>query len=103
MIYLKKHIADQGSVLAMCDEELLGRVLEEGKLLIDLDKYAGFYKGELISEEKAQGMVEGEELHTANIVGERSVAIMVGKGFASEDDVRKVSGVPFLQIFRLDL
>jgi len=27
MIFLKKHITDHGFILAMCDEELIGKVL----------------------------------------------------------------------------
>lgn len=103
MIFLRKHAAEQGAILAMCDEELLGKVLASGKLNIDLDKYSDFYKGDLMSEEKAMEMVENEELYSANVVGERSVAIMIGKGIVSDSDVKKVGKVPFVQIFRVDL
>ncbi|MDE1873744.1 MAG: DUF424 domain-containing protein [Candidatus Micrarchaeota archaeon] len=102
MIFVKKHAAEQGLIIAMCDEELMGRVLEEGKLFIDLDRYSEFYRGELVSEEKAKAMVDGVELYSANIVGERSVAVMMNKGIVGKEDVKKVGRVPFVQVFKVD-
>ncbi len=102
MIFLKKHLAEEGAIIAMCDEELIGMVLKQGRLLIDLDRYAAFYKGELVSEEKASAMVDGAEIRSANIVGERSVAVMMNKGIVAEGDVKKVGDVPFVQIFKMD-
>ena len=76
MIFIKKHAAEHGIILAMCDEELMGKVLKAGKLVLDLDKYASFYNGELVSDEQAFGMVEsrgavhgqrgGREVHGHN-------------------------------------
>jgi hypothetical protein len=103
MIFLKKHAADQGVILAMCDEELIGKVLKEGKLFLDLDKYADFYRGELTSEQKAQGMVDGEEIYSANVVGERSVAIMISKGIVGNGEVKRIGKVPFVQVFKVDV
>jgi hypothetical protein len=102
MIFIKKHAADRGTILAMCDEELIGRVLQQGKLFIDLSKYSDFYRGELVSEEKAKEMVEVDDLYSANVVGERSVAVMMNKGLVGKSDVRKVGNVPFVQIFKVD-
>lgn len=101
MIFLKKYASEHGAVLAMCDEELLGRVLKQGKIYLDLEKYAGFYKGELLNEEEASGIVKGEEIYSANVVGERSVAIMMSKGIVGKDDVKKVGKVPFVQIYNV--
>ncbi|MDE1854726.1 MAG: DUF424 family protein [Candidatus Micrarchaeota archaeon] len=103
MIFLKKHAAEQGTILAMCDEELLGKVLSQGKLCIDLEKYADFYRGELISEQRASGMVDDEEIYSANVVGERSVAVMMNKGLVGKGEVKKVGKVPFVQIFKVDV
>jgi uncharacterized protein len=103
MIYLKRHSTDHGYVVAMCDKEIMGKVLHSGKIEIDLKKYASFYKGELMSEERASSLVKDEELYTANVVGERSVKIMIDKGIVSEEDVKKAGKVPFVQIFKLDV
>lgn len=103
MIFLKKHETDHGFILAMCDEELIGKVLSSGKLLIDLKTYASFYRGELLSDEDAAEVVKDEEIYTANVVGEKSVGIIVKKGIASKGDVRKIGKVPFVQVYKLDV
>ena len=103
MIFLKKHAAEQGTILAMCDEELIGKVLSKGELCIDLDRYADFYRGELVSEQKASVMVNEDEIFSANVVGERSVAVLMSKGLVGDNEVRKVGGVPFVQIFKVDV
>jgi len=101
MIFVKKYCTDHGVMLAMCDEELIGRVLKEGKIEIDLEKYASFYKGDLMSEADAMA-IEINELYSANIVGERSVSIMMKKGIVGKDEVKKACKVPFVQVYRLD-
>jgi hypothetical protein len=101
MIYFKRYETEHGSVLAMCDEELIGRVLKRDKVILDLDRYSSFYKGELISEEDASARLAGERIYSANIVGERSIKIVVDHGLAQPSDVTSAEGVPFVQIFVL--
>lgn len=101
MIFLKKHPTDHGCILAMCDEELLGKVIKSGKLQIDLERYASFYKGELVREEKAGGMFSKDEIHSANIVGERSVNILIEKGIVEKGSVKKAGKVPFVHIYNV--
>lgn len=98
MIYVKKHRSERGTVLAMCDEELLGRMLKEGKRELDLKTHAQFYKGELIAEEEAEAEINSE-VYSANIVGERAVSIIIRKGLAEEQQVMSINGVKTLLLF----
>ncbi len=102
MIYVKKHSTPQGLLLAMCDEELLGKVFSSGKMQLDLDKYAEFYRGELVEEAQAKDDPSSEDIYSANIVGERAVAVMLSKGVVKKADVKMVGKVPLVQIFRMD-
>lgn len=102
MIYLKEHAAEKGEIIAMCDKELIGKVLSEGKVRLDLEKYASFYKGELVSEKDAAKMLSEVEIHSANIVGKRSVEVAAKIGLIGKADVRKVKNVPFVNIFKVD-
>lgn len=101
MIYFKKYDAEKGAILAMCDEELIGKVIKEGEVVIDLDKYSGFYKGDLISEAEAAEVLN-DDIFSANIVGKRSIEAVVKAGLAKHGDERIIAGVPFLQIFTID-
>ncbi len=98
MIYVKKHESDMGAVLAMCDEELLGKVIEEGDKVMDLKTYSKFYEGELVPEEKAAEEL-GSSIYSANIVGKRAVGIIIEAGLADEAQVLMINGVKILQIF----
>lgn len=100
MIYLKKHSSDHGEVIAMCDEELLGKVIEEGKRVIDLKTHANFYKGSLVTEKEAAEALDSD-IYSANIVGKRSVKIAIDKGIALKEQVMKVKDVEMLQIFSI--
>ncbi|MDE1860351.1 MAG: DUF424 family protein [Candidatus Micrarchaeota archaeon] len=101
MIYLNRHDTEKGEIVAMCDEELIGKVLKQGKLEIDLKNYASFYKGSLVSEEDAARQL-GSSIFSLNAVGNKSVKILVQKGLVKAGEVRKVRGVSFVQIYSVD-
>lgn len=100
MIYLNKFDTPKGVMVAMCDEELLGRALREGRIEIDLKQYGAFYKGDLVSEEDAAKAIT-DKVYSANVVGDRSVGILLGKGIIKERDVRTVQGVRYVHLFRV--
>ncbi|MGH9934270.1 MAG: DUF424 domain-containing protein [Nitrososphaerales archaeon] len=87
----------QGSVMVnICDEELVGSKVSEGKLEVNITKN---YFGEQIVDESE--VVELLRLCSiANLVGERIVGKAVGMKLASELGVRLIAGVPFLMIFK---
>lgn len=99
-MYLKIHETEKGAIVAMCDEKLLGRELREGKRELDLKRYAGFYKGDLVSAGAAEAAISGEEIYTANAVGSESVSVFISRGMASEAEVATVEGIPFLQLYK---
>lgn len=100
MIYFKRYQTEHGDMIAMCDEELIGKKLEEGKIEIDLEKYAGFYKGELLKEEDVIELLDN--IYSANVVGERATEILIKKGIVDKKEVKKVAGVPFVQVFTIE-
>ncbi len=102
VIYLKVHDTEKGTIIAMCDEKLIGTILNEGKAVIDLDKYSGFYKGDLVSNEEAQALIENSSIYTANIVGKEAVDVFVRSGLAKEEEIGSVDGVPFVQVFNVE-
>ena len=99
MIYLKIYETEKGRMIAMCDENLIGKVLKQGKMELDLKTYSDFYRGDLISEETALSIVTGDGLYSANIVGKNSVGIFLVKGLVDKNQVKKISKVPFVQLY----
>ncbi|MEM3208706.1 MAG: DUF424 family protein [Candidatus Micrarchaeaceae archaeon] len=101
MIYVKKYDTENGSIIALCDEELLGKTLSDGNAKLDLDKYAEFYRGELVDEEKLKGMIDISDIYSANIVGKRAVGIFLEKKIVKEKEVKRIRGVPFAQVYSI--
>lgn len=82
-------------VVAICDAELIGKKFEEGDFQLEVKE--SFFKGEITEEEKAVEIMKDMRLEDAtfNIVGERSIALAIKSGIIKEENVRKISGVPF--------
>lgn len=82
-------------IVAICDEELLGKKFEEGKKILEISE--NFFGGEKIGEEKLIQMMKKliEEDATFNIVGKRSVEIALKAGIIDKDGIKEVQGIPF--------
>lgn len=98
-MYVKVHDGESGRIVAACDRELVGRILEEGDKYLDLDTYRGFYVGELSGEERLKEKLS--DFASANLVGRKSVDIAVGMGIAGEDDIMYINGTPYIQIYKI--
>lgn len=94
MIYLNI-INSYRTIIAICDEELLGKYFEEGKFQLDVKE--SFYKGELISEKEAQEIIQNmvKEDATFNIVGERAINLAIKAGVITEEEAGKIAGIPY--------
>jgi len=105
MLKMKITMTKDGTILAMCDLELLGKVIKEGKTVIDLQKHATFYSGNDIDERsvlaKRQLSIATRYAKSINVVGKKSVEFMKEMGFKT-DGAKTVGGVPHLQIYRMD-
>jgi len=86
------------NVVAVCDEELLGRKFEEG--VFQLDVKESFYKGEEKSKEEVIKIMRSfsDEDSTFNIVGKRSVAAAIEAGVIDKEGVGKINNIPFALI-----
>ena len=98
-MYLKIHNNPSGKIVAVCDEDLIGKVLENKDIYMDLDKYRGFYIGSLADQKKVMEALKGFE--SANIVGTESVSIALSMGIITKKDVMYIKKTPYIQIYKL--
>jgi hypothetical protein len=101
MIYIKIHVTENGNIIAMCDELLIDKMLKEGDLEINIKDYSEFYKGQLVSHEKAVSMLNPQKLYSANIVGSESVKAAIEGEIIHKDSVRTVNKVPYANSFKI--
>ncbi len=96
---------DQGEdvLLAACDEDLLGKTLEEGDLSLEVKRE--FYDQDTIRIDQEHGEKalkrKFERCTIANLVGENVIDAAVEAGIGNEDDLLMIEGVPHLQIVRM--
>ena len=97
-MYLKTHPSPDGEIVALCDVELIGKVLVSGKARLDLSAYAPFYLGKKVGEKEAIAALLTAA--NANIVGKKALAAAKKAGL-SVSRAKNIGGVPHLQVYRL--
>lgn len=98
-ILVKKHVANQKLVLAVCDASLIGKRFEEGDLQLDLT--SDFYMGRVEGNEKIVKLMESANI--INIVGQESVDLALKSNILSKSSVVKIKNVPHAQCVKLSL
>jgi hypothetical protein len=98
-MYFKIHEKSGHKVLAACDEDLIGKVLEEKGIHLDLKKHASFYKGEKCTEKELLSQIP--RASSINLVGKKAVAAGLKAGLFSEKEVKYINCIPHIQIYRI--
>ena len=98
-IIVKKHIAQNGFLtLAICDENLLGKKFEEGKLQLDLT--SSFYKGNVLEETEILQLMN--KAYISNLVGKLCIDMAIKNQLISENDVKQINGIAYANIMQVD-
>jgi hypothetical protein len=84
-------------LLAICDSEMLGKTLRQGKIVFHIKDE--FYNGGKATVEEAISMIENSTI--VNIVGKNCVEKAISKGYVHPDAVLQIEGVPHAQILKL--
>ncbi len=95
--YAVKTAEYQGTVLVnICDEELVGKTVEDGKLKVHLSKE--FYSGEVVDKGEALRLIRTCSI--VNLAGTRSVSLAVENEMGVSEAICKIQEVPFLMIYK---
>ena len=86
------------TMIAICDENLLGRKFEEG--IKQLDVRESFFNGQRMSKEDVIKLMrrEAKEDATFNIVGKESVKAALEAKLIASSSWHKVEGIPFVLV-----
>ncbi len=82
-------------VVAVCDEEVFGQKLTDGKRVLDLS--GEFFKGDAMDDEEVRAEISrcNDEDATFNFVGKKSVKIAKELGIINDESVVNIDEVPF--------
>jgi hypothetical protein len=98
-MYLRIHQTQAGKVVAVCDEDLVGKVLDDGNAYMDLDRYRAFYVGERADADAVKRALHG--FVSANLVGKESVGSAMDAGVAGKRDIMYINKTPYIQIYNI--
>ena len=84
-------------LLAICDADILGKTLREGKIVFCVKE--DFYKGARVNIEEAVSMIRNCTI--VNMVGKNVVKKAIEQGYVHPEAVLDIEGVPHAQIVKL--
>ncbi|MBI2173457.1 MAG: DUF424 family protein [Candidatus Aenigmarchaeota archaeon] len=91
------HEAGSDRILAICDASVLGLLLEEGELRLEVSR--NFYSGSGCDEKGALELLESSTI--VNAVGEGIISLMLKNRLVEESNVLRISGVPHAQLISI--
>lgn len=85
-------------VVAVCDKDVFGRKLVDGRRVLDVS--GAFFDGKAMSDQAAEAEIErcSAEDATFNFVGEKSVNLAKKLGLVKEEGVVFIDDVPFAMV-----
>ncbi len=83
-------------VLAVCDKEVSGKVLEDGNIRFEVSE--GFYGNEAAGEDEI--LDKAKDSSIINAVGNKVVSLLSDEGFFDEDRILKIDGVDHAQMVK---
>jgi hypothetical protein len=96
-VYMNLKKVGRNMLLAICDAEILGRTLSEGKIVFHVKE--DFYKGAKVNVEEAVSMIENSTI--VNMVGKNVVKKAIQRGYVHPEAVLNIEGVPHAQIVKI--
>ncbi|MBU1887066.1 MAG: DUF424 family protein [Candidatus Micrarchaeota archaeon] len=98
-MYMKVHTKQNEVVVALCDKELIGTVLDDGRTYMDLDTYRNFYVGKISTESEVREALK--KFTSANFVGKKAVGIAISLGLVEKNDIKNINKVPYIQVYNI--
>lgn len=98
-MYLKIHERDGQKIVAACDKELIGKILEDEEHYLDLRNYSSFYKGNICNEKELGDALSS--FTSANLIGHKTVSVAIRKNLVSKKDIILIKNFPYIQIYRV--
>ena len=84
-------------MLNICDAELLGKTIVEGELNMHISE--SYYGERFVEKDEAESLLKNSAI--INMVGDETISLSLDLGVGSKDGVKKISGVPFLIVFKM--
>ncbi len=94
---MKIHRVGKDILIAICDEEILGKKIKWKNIEIEIKKE--FYGGKKVSEKEILDVLE--EMTVGNFFGNRIVDFMIRNGVVKKENVIKIGGIAHAQFIKI--
>ncbi|HLC86209.1 MAG TPA: DUF424 family protein [Candidatus Nanoarchaeia archaeon] len=91
-VYIKIHFSENRKVVAICDQNILGKTFSEGEKQLVVSER--FFKGELV-EFNASWKNELYDADSINFVGRDAIFIGLNFGMINKEEVLTIENVPY--------
>jgi hypothetical protein len=98
-VYVKVVKVKNEVILAICDEEILGKTFEDKEKGLKIEVKEAFYKGLKMELEDSISLFEKASI--VNLVGEKIVEKAVRKGFIKPSGIIWIAGIPHAQLIKM--
>ena len=95
--FVKTTNYQNSNMLNMCDEDLLGKVIKNGKLQINITQ--SYYGQRLVEQAEAETLLQSCSI--LNLVGKNTIQLSVDLKVGSQQGVKTIDDVPFLIVFKM--
>ena len=92
-VLVRIHKKEGRTIIAVCDKDQAGQLLEEGNKQLDLT--SDFYKGVEMPKDELGDLLRNAD--GVNLVGKESVKLGLNEGIIEKEQVMLVKGVPYAQ------
>ncbi|MFH1328991.1 MAG: DUF424 family protein [Candidatus Bathyarchaeota archaeon] len=97
-VYVKTTKARGETLVAICDEKLLGKKFEDKKIDLVFEVRESFYKGEKTSIADSVKFLNSATI--VNLIGPDIVQAAIKAGYVNPSAVISLAGIPHAQIFK---
>jgi hypothetical protein len=97
LVYLQRYTTEKGTLVACCDEEIIGKTFRQGKLKLSIEPK--FYGKTAIALEEALRMLVPAEM--MNLAGHDIVRAAITQGLVHPDAVIQIDGIPHVQVLKM--
>jgi hypothetical protein len=84
-------------MLNICDEDLLGKVLQKDNLQMNISK--NYYGQRLVEKDEAEKLMKNSSI--LNMVGKETIEMSINLKIGSKQGVKIIDDVPFLIVFKM--
>ena len=85
----------KNTMVNMCDAELIGKDVIDGKLKIHIGE--NYYGKKIVDKDEAVSLLKSASI--MNLVGKETISLAIDLGIGSESGIKIISDIPFLIIF----